>query len=355
MMNPSITAAVITYNSSPYIEDCLTSIHRSGLAWDNVMVVDDGSSDETCEIVRGKYPEVHLVASQENRGHSHACNQALTNASTDWVVLIDHDTEVDEQWYHELCAALERYPEAGIVVSRAIFASDRQTIHCDGGYGHYLGNMILRNGYRNISEATDDDAELGAAGTTSMAVNREKAAGVGRFDEDFFIYFNDFEFSLRMRLAGYKLYSAPKSVIYHKAGSTGYSFRGDGDYPARRAYYILRNRWFLILKLYSLKTLILCLPPLLVYEAVVFLMSMKRGLFKPYVKAVGWIMNNLSLLWRIRRQAIKRRKLTDRELLTADVLTFVPGVVKGGLATLIKRFLDSFFVAYWKLVSRFLK
>ncbi|MDH3998070.1 MAG: glycosyltransferase family 2 protein, partial [Desulfuromonadales bacterium] len=220
---PSMTIAVITYNSSSYIVDCLESLQKSGVADSALMIVDDCSPDDTCAIVRERFPDVRVVALDRNGGHSRACNQAIKAVETEWIVLVDHDTEVKEDWYEQMCAAVVRHPDAGGIVSRAIFHNDGETIHSDGGYAHYIGNMRLRNGYTKLAQAEQGEEEIGAAGTTAMAVNREKALECGLFDEDFFIYLNDFEFSLRLRLLRYKLISAPDAVIYHKGGSQGVS------------------------------------------------------------------------------------------------------------------------------------
>jgi GT2 family glycosyltransferase len=352
--HPAITAAVITFNSAHYIKDCISSLLIAGLDEHAIMVVDDGSSDETLKIVGDTFPGVGVYCLGGNFGHSRACNEAIKNAVTEWVVLIDHDTVVHEDWHKELVAAIHCHPEAGIIVSRAVFEDDRKTIHSDGGYAHYIGNMILRNGFLRLHDANNEVAALGAAGTTSMALKREKALAVGLFDEDFFIYLNDFEFSLRMRLMGESIFCAPKSIIYHKGGSQGVSFRGKGKYPPMRAYYILRNRWFLILKLYSAKTLLLCFPALLLYEAMLLAMSLKKGVFCQHAKAWYWLITHFSQILKSRSAVQMHRKLSDRSLLTSGKMTFVPGVINGGVMKAFKMLLDGFFTFYWRGVCIFL-
>lgn len=350
----AITAAVITFNSALYIKDCISSLLIAGLDEHSILVVDDGSSDETLKIVGDTFPEVGVHSLGGNFGHSRACNEAIKKAATEWIVLIDHDTIVHEAWHKELVVAIHRHPAAGIIVSRAIFENDRKTIHSDGGYAHYVGNMILRNGFVQLSEADNQVAALGAAGTTSMALKREKAFAAGLFDEDFFIYLNDFEFSLRMRLVGESIFCAPKSIIYHKAGSQGVSFRGQGKYPPMRAYYILRNRWFLILKIYSVKTLVLCFPALLLYEIMLLAMSLKKGVFRQHTKAWYWLITHFVQILKSRSVVQKHRKFSDKTLLTSGEMTFVPGVVNGGIMKGFKILLDHVFTFYWRGVCLFL-
>ena len=355
MIEVSLTAAVITFNSEAYIEECLDSILASGLQASDVLVVDDGSKDTTAEIVAEKFPEVRYLASDQNYGHSKACNRAIMATTSDWVVLIDHDTVVHPDWFRELSLALQKHAEAGIVVSRAIFDNDRQTIHSDGGFAHYFGAMIIKNGFRKLSEIDSDDArdnEIEAAGTTSMAVKREAAIEAGLFDEDFFIYLNDFEFSIRVRALGHKIFYAPLSIIYHKGGTQDFSYRGRGSYPSTRGYFIIRNRWFLMLKLYRLKTMILCAPMLFLYELAILLMAFKKGLLREYVRAFAWILGNVPLVMASRRKFQDLRKLGDASLLSAGQLTFVPGVVSGPFMQYVKQTLDSLARCYWSFVVK---
>jgi GT2 family glycosyltransferase len=353
----SLTAAVITFNSEVYIEDCLNSILASGLQESDIVVVDDGSSDTTADIVTSRFPNIRFLTGEKNFGHSHACNRAIMASQSNWVVLIDHDTVVHLDWLTQLSLALQEHAEAGIVVSRAVFDNDRETIHSDGGFAHYFGAMIIKNGFRRISEldvSPAESKEIGAAGTTSMAVKKQVAIEAGLFDEDFFIYLNDFEFSIRVRALGYKLFCAPLSIIYHKGGTQDFSYRGSGSYPSTRGYFIIRNRWFLMLKLYRLKTMILCAPMILLYELAILLMAVKKGLFREYVRAFSWVVTHVSLIYASRKKFQNIRKVEDAGLLSAGSLTFVPGVVSGAVMQWAKQTLDSLANRYWAFVEKYL-
>ncbi len=349
-----LTAAVITFNSESYIADCLNSLLEAGLRSSEILVVDDGSTDRTLAILRRRYPGIEVLAEGRNRGHSHACNLALKHCASRWVVLIDHDTVVDVRWLSELRAALRKDPDCALVVSRAVFEGRRDTIHSDGGDAHFLGNMTLRNGFSPMREAGNDSAQLGAAGTTCMAVNRQWAQRVGYFDEAFFIYLNDFEFSLRIRMAGGQIACAPGSVIYHKAGTPSVSYRGQSAYPALRGYLILRNRWFLLLKLYEVRTLLLIAPALVVYEPLVLAMAVKKGMTFPYLRALGWLISHFPLVLRHRKAAQALRTVPDARLLSAQPMTFVPGLIRGRCGAWLKSALDRFFCFYWRQVSKIL-
>lgn len=351
---PPLTAAVVTFNSEVYIRDCLASLRSAGLQDSHIIVIDDGSTDATAEIVTAEFPAVRFLTQSENMGHSQACNRAIREAATPWVVLIDHDTVVDRNWLSELIHGIEAQPQAAAVIARTIFESDRETIHSDGGFAHFIGNMILLNGFSPLRNAGAEMVEIGAAGTTAMAVSREWAMRVGGFDEDFFIYLNDFEFSLRLRMAGGRLFCAPLAIIYHKGGTPDVSFRGQNTYPPRRAYLILRNRWFTILKLYNVKTLLFISPALLLYESLLLALAIRRGVWQEYGRAWAWLIGNFSLVLAHRRKAQSCRRINDSELLSSGPLSFVPGVVGGKKAQLCKQILDGILCGYWRIIVRFL-
>lgn len=346
-----ITIVVVNYNGRKDLEGCLTSVEEAISPDDEVIVIDNASSDGSADFMRQKFPRVKLVEMDRNHGHSHACNVGLEKASGDYVLIMDYDTVVGEEWLSPLVQSMSSDPDAGICVSRAIFYPEKEVIHSDGGWAHYAGNMILKNGYSPLKGAPDHCEEVGAAGSTSMLVDRKKALEIGGFDEDYFIYLNDFEFSLRMRLAGYRCLSVPKSIIYHKGGNPAVSYRGSGEYPPLRAYYIFRNRWFTILKLYSVRTFVLCLPALLIYELSIIGMAVARGLILTYLKALLSVFKSLPAIYGKRKSVQAMRKISDSELLTARPLSFVPGSVGKGMQRKLVGLLNIFFGWYWKVVE----
>lgn len=346
-----VSIVVVNYNGCHNLDECFSSIKEIASPDYEVIMIDNASSDGSVDFMRSNFPWVKVIALERNYGHSYACNLGLREALNDYVLVMDYDTVAGETWLLPLLAAIETQQGVGICVSRAVFYPQKDTIHSDGGWAHYIGSMILKNGFSPLSGADNNIMEIGAAGTTSMLIDRRKGLEIGGFDEDFFVYLNDFEFSLRMRLAGYRCLSVPESIIYHKGGNPAVSYRGAGKYPALRAFYIFRNRWLTILKLYSLKTIVLCLPPLLVYEGSIVIMVAMKGLIFEYIKAAGSLMMNLPKVIEKRKAVKKIRKLSDAKLLTAAPLSFVPGSVNGALQTRLLNLLNQFLIWYWNKIK----
>lgn len=352
MTEEKVTVVITNRNGERYLEECISSVLESSYPIYEIIVTDNASVDNSMALIRQKFPGVKILEFQKDIGHSGACARGIEEAGTRYVLILDNDTKVTKDWLFYLMDGMKRTGGA-ICTSRVLFYDNPDTIHSDGGYAHYVGSMILLNGFRKLSDAGGnmEIRELGAAGTVSMLIDKEKIKKGGSFDEDYYIYLNDFEFTLRTRLSGEKIYSVPQSIVYHKGGSEGQSFRGTGQYPAMRAFYIFRNRWFTILKLYSLKTIVLCLPALLVYEASLAIMAAMKGLVFEYLKAAGSLMMNLPNVIKKRKAVKKIREISDGELLTAAPLSLVPGGVSGVLQTRLLSLLNGFLIWYWNKVK----
>ncbi len=350
--DPRVTIALVTYNSAAYIHDCLNSV-RVAAPKTAILVVDNASTDRTPNIVRDHFPECTLITLPQNIGHSAAGNLILQKADTPWVLFLDHDTTVPRGWLEPLLSTAEAtWPAVGMVGSRAVLVGQGR-IHHDGGYAHYVGHMTLRHGFRPLQFTPPDDTpvEVGAQASTSLLIHRERALESGGFDPRFFIYLNDFDLSLRMRLRGWRCYVAPASVVYHHQGNPETSWRGHGRYPERRAYLMYRNRWMLIAKIYSRQTLIVCAPALILYEVILLAAAMRKGWGSAYLCALRDVMRTLPILRFHRARIQSTRCISDRELLSAHGFSYVPGLVRHPVARWTKAVLEQAFAVYWRLVA----
>jgi len=344
----AVSAVVCNYNGETYLEDCLRSVLAQGA--DEVIVVDDGSSDRSAALVRERFPHVELLLLGQNRGTCAARNAGMRAARFPWVLAVDNDTVLAPDVLSKLRAALEARGDCSVAQVRSVLHDEPSRVHYDGGGFHYLGLIALRNFYAPLAQAegagvVEADALVGIC----ALLERDVVLASGGYDEDLFYLAEDLELSLRLKLCGQRLLSVEDALVRHRGGTAGLSFRG-GAYPRRRVFLHARNRWWILGKCLAARTLLVILPALLVYEVVWLAFASAQGQLKAHVQGKLACVRAWRKLARSRATLQRRRTRRDRELLVGGPLTLSPGVVASAGKRAAARCLDALFRAWWALV-----
>lgn len=345
-----VSATVVSYNGGRDLERCLRSLLEQRPAPSEVIVVDNGSTDGSREMVEREFPNVEWVSLEANLGPCAARNEGLRRARHRLVFQVDQDVELEPRCLARLLEEWEREEGLAVLFPRALDASDPSLVHYDGGWFHYAGVLSLRHFYvpreRCSEEATDVDAFISLA----ALVDRDALLEVGGYDATLFILFEDHDISYRLRLAGRRIRSLPAARVLHRSGTEGISFRGGPRYPARRLYLHSRNRWLVVLKNYRLRTLLVALPGVLVLGVAYVAFAASQGALGDYLRAKGSLLRHLPHIRRERRRVASFRAAKDRDLLAAPPLTFSPRIERGPVARRIERLLNVSLRVYWSLV-----
>ena len=346
-----ISAVVCNYNGEAYLAGCLDSILAQGDDVDEVIVVDNGSEDGSVALVRERYPDVQLVEVGANRGPCVARNVGMRAARNRWVLAVDNDAILTDGLVASLRAVAEERPDAVIVQPRSVHAEDPSQVHYDGARFHYVGLLSLRNFYRPLAEVADHGVLPvdGAIAITLLCDRGVVLDEAGGYDEDFFILFEDYDLSLRLRIAGHGIYSDEDTVVLHRGGTPGISFRA-GAYPKIRAFYHSRNRWLLLVKTHRWWTLLVSLPALVAYELVWALFTLTKGHFKAWTWGKFSFFRSLPAALRKRRAIQRSRRVGDRALLVGGPITLSPDLVAKPLGRLAARGLDTVLRGWWTVV-----
>jgi N-acetylglucosaminyl-diphospho-decaprenol L-rhamnosyltransferase len=241
MPSPHLAVVVVSWNVRGLLTACLRSLlaDLAGTGMEaEVWVVDNASSDGTPQTVAETFPNVHLIASQENlgfvRGNNRALNEILDREapSVDYFWLLNPDTEVQPGATAALVAALEAHPKAGIVGPKLLYpdGSLQHSAFRFPGLAQLLFELFplparlydtrLNGRYpRRLYEKSEPfavDHPLGA----SMLVRGETIADVGLMDEGFFMYCEEIDWCWRMREASWRALCAPAAHVIHHAGQS---------------------------------------------------------------------------------------------------------------------------------------
>jgi GT2 family glycosyltransferase len=341
-----ISAVVCNFQGEAYLEECLRSVlAQEGI--DEVLLVDDASTDASVALVRERFPSVRVLELAENRGPCAARNAGMRAARHGFVLAVDNDAVLEPGVVQKLRAALEARPDCVAAQVRSVLADDPGRVHYDGASFHYVGLLSLRNFYRPVAESEGRGVvEVDALVAICVLVDRDAVLGAGGYDEDFFYLAEDYELSLRLRMQGARLLAVEDALVRHRGGTAGLSFRG-GGYPERRVFLHSRNRWRVLAKLYSWRTLGVIAPALLLYEGVWLAFVLRQGFLRAHLAGKRAFLRELPRLLAARRGLARLRRVRDRELLVGGPLTFSPSLVASGPARAAAGALDLLLRAWW--------
>lgn len=220
-----IDVIIPNYNGAALLPTCLDALRTQTRHDFVVTVVDDGSRDESRELLAARYPEVQVLARPRNQGLAATVNAGIAATAAPYVVLLNNDTECDPRWLAELVGALERYPQYAFAASKLKLFDRRDHLHSAGDFYRTNGEPGSRGVWERDSGQYDVLGEVfgpcaGAAAYRRSAL--EALAENGKvFDEDLVMYCEDVDLNLRARRQGLRTIFVPTAVVYHMLSATG--------------------------------------------------------------------------------------------------------------------------------------
>jgi GT2 family glycosyltransferase len=213
------SVVVPNLNGAHFLEPCLTAVAQQTLRPSQVLVVDNGSTDASVELVRELFPEARLVTFSENRGFAAAMNAGIAETTADLVAFLNNDAVAEPTWLEELAACVARHPEAAAATSKLLAHEPGRLDGAGDGLTRSFLPYVRGHGQPDDGRFADEVEVFGASGAAALwraPVLRE----LGGFDERFFAYYEDVDLSFRARLRGYEIWYAPRSVVRHTRGGT---------------------------------------------------------------------------------------------------------------------------------------
>jgi GT2 family glycosyltransferase len=351
---PSVSAVVTHHESPATITRVLNALLRQDHALDSIIVVDNGSR-QGLDQLESSYPQVSLIRLPENTGLTHARNIGLSEVNSELVLVLDDDIYPAPGCVSQLvAAALET--GAAVVCPRVVFDPDGSVIQCDGASIHFAGMLALNNKDAPLDSSRAAGRECGAFIGACILIKRQLLLDVGGFDEDYFFYLEDFELSYRLRGLGHAIWCEPGAVVFHERGrgTSDLSFRGEGTYPRRRAYYTLRHRWLTMALHYQLRSVLALFPALALYDLAAFLECIRRGWVPEWFKALWSLLCGMPGTLKRRKRWQSTRCTADADILVGGPLPFAAGFARSGFAACAVHALSVSLNHYWKWARRWL-
>lgn len=244
----TLSICIVNWNTRNHLRDCLASIdaHPAGAPYE-IIVVDNASEDGSAEMVREQFPQVKLIANRENAGYAAGNNQALSIAQGKFLLLLNPDTEIQENTLNEAIAffgshpeagaigALQRFPNGDIQPSVRSFPYPLPLFFEIVGMSRLFPRCPLLAHYRMGAFGYDRVQEVDQPMGTFLMVRRETVSQVGLLDEDFPLFFNDVDWCYRIKQAGWKIYFVPEVMILHHGGASTSQVRRTAIRESHRA------------------------------------------------------------------------------------------------------------------------
>lgn len=251
---PSVAIILVNWNGYEFTSACINSLLKISYPNYKIILVDNGSQDKSGTRLKKEFDDITLISLKENLGFCGGNNAGMRYAvqnNYDYCLLLNNDTETEAQFLEHLVEGLNKNPKCAAIQPKIYYMHNKQLLWNAGGlYNSHLGipsTIGLNKKNKPLyDESRFTDWITGCCILIKTSVIKE----IGLLDEQFFAYFEDVDWSLRMRKAGYKLLYEPRSVIYHVAGASSKSSEKnkEGKLNPIIHYYNVRNHLYLIRK-----------------------------------------------------------------------------------------------------------
>lgn len=242
-----VVIILVNFNGSDDTIDCIISLN--GLTYKNyeIVVVDNCSSDDSIEDLERAKAIYHftLLKSNENKGFSTGNNIGIRYAlehNADYIWILNNDTLVEPGALEKLLTGFTYDKKCGITIGKIFFEQNRNIVWYAGGAFDPWTARTEHWNYGRIETSKQSICNVTFATGCCMLVSRQAIEKVGLFDEDYFLYEEDVDYSYRMTTQGYKMVYVPEAVIFHKVSAS------TGQASSVSQYYSIRNKYLLIRK-----------------------------------------------------------------------------------------------------------
>jgi len=324
-----ITLCVINHEGEEHLRTNLPALVEEADRFDEVLMVDNGSTDKSSALFRSAFPSADVIRLPENRGPGPARNAGFRTAANDRILFVDNDVRIGPGTAGPLMAALDDNCQAVLAVPRVLYGHDPGRIQYEGADSHISGHMIPRRTDREAAACPNGPARVNSLVSACFLVDRQRWGLETLFDESLFFNYEDHDLGVRARVFGFDIVAVPASEVRHGTGTPGLSHRPGGVYASRRSILLLS-------------------PLFLIYEATLLAGAIRRGWWREWRTAFAALVSNRMHLRAERKRIQSRRRTADHDIFEAGPLPYSADLIRTPVERRVKGALERAFSAYWR-------
>ncbi len=349
-MQERVAIILVNYKdyAKKYLEEAWQSLMLQNYPKDkyNIYIVDNASSDKTFSYLKNNYSTAKVLK-REDGNYSAANNLGAQQAikdGCDYIVFCNMDTVFADSWLKELVKVANNDKKTAIVQSKILLFDknkDSNKVNTLGNNLHFLGFGLVTCYGKEDKNIENYNKPFTYASGCSLLIKKDVFQKIDGYNENFYMYHDDVELSLKARFLGYDIKLASKSVVFHK-----YEF----NRSIRMLYYMERNRLLTLFTFYSCKTLLLVTPIFIITELGLLFYAFVNGWILTKLKSYKYFLSvqNIVTIVKERRRIKKLRKIKDSELFSV----LVSKLYFGAKPSLAVKLLNPILIIYFKLIKK---
>lgn len=268
---PTVSVVIVNWNGRPLLGPCLDALQRQTWPDFEIVLVDNGSTDGSCEWIAAHYPTVRLVRNERNLGFAEGNNRGFAAARGEFLVLVNNDTEAEPGFLQALVEAVRPDERVGAVAGVLVFAHRPEVVASAGLRVGWDGVALDAWAGRPRAELPPAPVEVFGASGGAVLYRRRMLDEIGPFHPEYFFYLEDADLAWRARLAGWRCLLAPQAVVRHVYSATA------GQGSPFKSFHLARNRWLVLFLNLPVGLGLLCAPLILAYDVAACAYGLLRG------------------------------------------------------------------------------
>ena len=302
-----ISIVVLNYNAGELLLNCINSLMKSTYQNIEILVVDNISSDDSHTKCKKQFPDIKLIQNRKNLGYCGGNNVGIKEAKGEFIVILNPDTIVEENWLDEMFNAFNEFGD-GLYQPKIISLNESDIIQSTGNMIHVFGFGFARDKGKKIIEKKEEIEKIGYASGTCLFTTKKVLEKVGLLDEFLFLYHDDLDLGWRAAQIGINSYYVPKSKIFH---AESYSLK----WSAKKFYWLERNRKYCLKTHYSKDTYKKMSFSLMLVDLSIWIFYISKGFLNAKIRAELDILKNKKIIENKYLELEKKKIISDKELI----------------------------------------